>query len=174
MKTLSGTTSPSKTLLNHVNSLQAERLVSELPGDKEVMEAGGVQKEFSWLDKGNGMKKIMASLLAAEDDNQVERHTTLLDSRANGHIFNSRKYFDEFISFTQTVDTADQTTNLLIEGGGNVPLVITNRVGEQTALTLTEVVFSTDAFCNLVSMSLLGKRGYLKGTWDEKEITLET
>jgi len=82
-------------------------------------------------------------------------------------------YCTDFTTFSCTIDSVDEAS-LKIEGSGIVVLKMIDDEGEPVKLTLKEVTYMPNAFCNLISFNLLGKKGNLSGRWNSDQITIET
>lgn len=118
------------------------------------------------------LDRAKAIFMAAESEN-FDPATILLDSGANGHIFRTQADFDTLTFFRENVNTAQSATPLIIEGGGKVTITLVNETNEETELSLAEVAYAPGVFCNLVSLSELGRKGGLSGTWDKSQITIK-
>lgn len=114
------------------------------------------------------------SAFAATKGAQVDRSTVLLDSGANGHIFNDRRFFTKFASLSYDISTAGGASSLHVEGGGDVSLDFEGDDGSFFTFILSEVAYCPDAYCNLVSLSLLANKANLHGEWDARGVTLRS
>ena len=97
-----------------------------------------------------------------------------MDSRANGHVFKDKYLFSDFTPFTYAINTTNGSSSLAVKGGGLVSLQLLNKEDKPTELVLTDMAYSPNTFYNLISLSLLSKKGKLSSHWNNEIITIET
>ncbi|KAH5782140.1 hypothetical protein HBI88_088490 [Parastagonospora nodorum] len=89
----------------------------------------------------------------------------ILDSGASMHLCNDRTKFVEFANLpNKTVRIANTKASLDITGGGTVLLNVETKEGKWNQIKLTNVLYSPDAMCSLLSisqMTLKGVEGYV-------------
>lgn len=71
------------------------------------------------------------------------------------------------------ISTVGSLSTLQIQGGGTCEIPIVKDKGDIEILKLTSVAYAPDAWCNLISLSHLGKKGKLQGRWTSDYITIE-
>lgn len=116
----------------------------------------------------------LLAVLVATSGTQVSRSNILLDSGANGHIFNDKKVFVNFVPTSFDISTAGGVSSLNVQGGGDVHLDFRGPDDSVFSLVLSDVAYCPEAYCNLVSLSLLAKKANLHGEWNAGGITLKS
>ena len=115
-----------------------------------------------------------AMMLVSNNNSTLERDRWILDSGANTHAVNDKKWFKTFRELDLKIATADDVNTINIQGGGAVEVVTTTADNEEVSLELTRVAYSPDLRCNIISLSLLGQLGSLRGKWSANRIDIET
>ena len=113
-------------------------------------------------------------MLLGTDSTDMEQDKWILDSGANVHAVNNMKWFNNFHEFDMKVATADDVNTIDILGGGTVEVSTLTDEGELVTLELSKVAYSPGLRCNILSLSLLGKVGNLKGCWSTDKIEIVT
>ena len=113
-------------------------------------------------------------MLLGNNSTNMEQDKWILDSGANVHAVNDMKWFKDFHEFDMKVSTADDVNTLDILGGGTVEVSTMTDTNEKVTLELSKVAFSPGLRCNILSLSLLGKVGGLKGCWSTNNINIVT
>ena len=90
------------------------------------------------------------------------------------HAVNDMKWFRDFYGFDMKVATADDVNTIDILGGGTVEVSTLTDQNELVILELLKVAYSLGLRCNILSLSLLGKVGSLKGCWSTDKIEILT
>ena len=99
-------------------------------------------------------------------------NTWIVDSGANLHLVNNKRWFSTYTELHDSVGTADGKGQLRIEGGGTVSLTLQTK-DDPVELILTTVVYAPDLRCNILSTSLLARKGRMKGWWDEEGMVIQ-
>lgn len=84
----------------------------------------------------------------------INKDTWIIDSGANIHIANNRKWFTDYYSLVSDINTADSDGALRIEGGGEAAILLRDANGP-IDLTLSDVAHAPSSRCNLLSLSAL-------------------
>lgn len=78
----------------------------------------------------------------------------LLDSAISVHIFHKKKRFSKFKKLTKGQDLLCRDSLILIEGWGEVLLLLKNRI-QKSILISKRVVFISNILVNLVSLAYI-------------------
>ncbi|PVH70093.1 hypothetical protein DL98DRAFT_620755 [Cadophora sp. DSE1049] len=96
----------------------------------------------------------------------------LADTVANVHIVNDPKWFTEFHVLNENINTADNSTTLQIQRGGNVEVLLLNTQQQPIRLRLSDVAYAPKGRCNLLSLGLLAKKAGIHGHWNHQGMSL--
>jgi len=111
---------------------------------------------------------------AAAQATKLDADSWLVDSGANMHIANNKKWFSNLTRFEIKIETVEKSTAIHVVGGGTCRIPVIGQNGVVNTLELSEVAYAPSAACNLLSMSLLAKRGKMRGSWGEEGITIQS
>ncbi|CAK1358438.1 unnamed protein product [Cercospora beticola] len=104
----------------------------------------------------------------------LDRNTWIVDTGANMHFVNDKKWFADFSDFTEEAGTANGTGNMKIQGGGSVKLPFLTSDGF-FELNLSSVAYVPTLRCNILSTSLLScMNEEIVGQWDKDSIRICT
>jgi hypothetical protein len=127
----------------------------------------GCKMQYGLAPLYNTMNAFMAGPVQSRD-------IWLADTAANMHIVNDPKWFAEFHALNANINTADNSTTLQVEGGGNVEVLLLNAQQQPIKLRLSDVAYAPKGRCNLLSLGLLAEKAGIHGYWDHRGMTLLT
>jgi hypothetical protein len=119
---------------------------------------GDLQYDWPFLDATT--LKAFAALQGAS----LTPDTWLVNSGANLHMYNDRKWFTSLTQYNTQIETLDKCVPLQTRRGRPYKIPLVGKDGVINVLTLGEVIYAPDATCNLLSLSLLARKGKMKGT----------
>jgi len=90
------------------------------------------------------------------------------------HICNNERWFTNITRFEYKIETAEKSRTINVIGGGTYQIPVTAGDGTVNTLELSEVAYVPTAACNLLSLSLLTKKGKIRGTRDKDAVIILT
>lgn len=128
-------------------------------------------------EKKNAVEKTLSSpayrtaMSATQED--ISRDVWLLDSGANVHVVNDRRYFVDMQPFQLDIRTASGETSMNVAGEGTAVVTVETPTGEEVELELTGVMYIPTSRCHLVSLSELANKGGFGGVWGSEHVSID-
>ena len=113
-------------------------------------------------------------MLISKNKSTVEQDKWILDFDANVHAVNNLKWFTDFHSFDMKVSMTDEANTLNILEEEIVEILITNNAKEKSNFELSQVAYSSNLKCNILSLFLLIKMKKLWKEWITNMIFIKT
>lgn len=165
MNAAQGTTPTSTTITHPADDITqttiSSLVVMEQHGQDVVSDKIGIASHLKPQSQQSAITALVVGNFETQD-------TWLIDSGANMHITNNKKWFTQLYPLNVQIKTADGATSLDIHGGGTVKLALQKPNGETTTFSFSDVAYAPNGRCNLLSLHI-----FLSTTQTQAKFTVD-